>query len=64
MEPMSKAKEPGPRKAILASGLTELQLAAKAGCSIGTVRKAKNFDLWPAQGRTRAGLKAALGVKP
>lgn len=52
----------GVRDKITASGLTLVQIAAKADVSLETVRRAKAEDEWPPQRKTRAALKRALGM--
>lgn len=55
-------QEPGPAELIAKSGKTHLVLAAEAGVSLMTVLKAKQSNAWPAQLRTRTGLRRALGL--
>jgi uncharacterized protein YjcR len=52
----------GVRDKITASGMTLVQIAAKADVSLETVRRAKSEDEWPPQRKTRAALKRALGM--
>lgn len=52
----------GVRDKITASGMTLIQIAAKADVSLETVRRAKSEDEWPPQRKTRAALKRALGM--
>lgn len=59
-----RQSEPKPRKLIATSGLTLVELAAKAGLAIETVRKAKATNQWPPFKRTREGLRRALGLNP
>jgi uncharacterized protein YjcR len=52
----------GVRDKITNSGMTLVQIAAKADVSLETVRRAKSEDEWPPQRKTRAALKRALGL--
>lgn len=62
MAPMKKPS--GPRQFILASELTDLELARRSGLSLNTIRKAKRWDAWPRQHRCRDALLSALGLSP
>ncbi len=64
---MQKAVSPapgGPAELIRASGKDQMTLAVAGGISIRTVWKAAHTNRWPAQRRTREGLRRALGLPP
>lgn len=56
------ALEQGPSELIAKSGKTLFALAVESGTSIPTILKAKQTNEWPAQSRTRSGLRRALGL--
>lgn len=59
---MPRHSEPGPAELIAKDGRALHYIAAAAGVSIETVFMAKKLDQWPAQHRTRTGLRRALGL--